>query len=154
MPRSYAEARQEQEENVVVGKEKDFEQQRKEARGEEEGSDKEKAMRDYSDGADKEAEKALEEAFPERKAVDLRVEARRKFNEKFGIDPNRPDARYKTEIADELKGEKLYKGRLTLLSVHGETHERLSWVIQVDGPARGEEYSVVLHEECSPARHA
>jgi hypothetical protein len=136
-------ARQEKEENTIVGKDtgKTIQQQTQEARGEEgeEGDKKNKAMRDYSDGADKEAEKILEEAFPERKAIDLRVEARRKFNEKFGIDPNRPEAIFKVELSDKMKGEKLYKGRLTLHSVHGETHEKLSFAIEEFAP-RGEDY--------------
>lgn len=142
-------ARQEQEKNVVVGEEKTLEQQIKEARGEEEGGDKDKAMRDYSDGADKEAEKALEEAFPERKAIDLRVEARRKFNEKFGIDPNKPDDRFKVEISDKVKDKKLYKGRLTLQSVHGETHERLAFVTNED-VARGEDYLWYVMKRAHP----
>lgn len=136
-------ARQAQAENTIVGKDtgKTITEQTKEARGEagEEGEKKLKAVRDYSDSADKEAEKILEEAYPERKAIDLRVESRRKFNEKFGIDPNRPESVFKVEISDKLKGEKLYKGRLTLHSVHGETHEKLSFPIHED-VARGEEY--------------
>ncbi len=138
----HAKALQMQVENTIEGKDtgKTITQQTKEARGEEgeEGDKKDKAMRDYSDGADKEAEKILEEAYPERKAIDLRVEARRKFNEKFGIDPNKSDRIIKTEISDKVKG-KLYKGRLTLHSVHGETHEKLSFPCH-EYAARGEDY--------------
>jgi hypothetical protein len=146
-------ARQEKEQNTIVGKDtgKTIEQQTKEARGEEgdEGDKKNKAIRDYSDGADKEAEKILEEAFPERKAIDLRVEARRKFNEKFGIDPNRADRIIKVELSDEMKGEKLYKGRLTLHSVHGETHEKLSFPVNEDAP-RGEDYLWYVMKNAHP----
>jgi hypothetical protein len=146
-------ARQEKEENTIVGKDtgKTIQQQTKEARGEEgeEGDKKNKAMRDYSDGADKEAEKILEEAYPERKAIDLRVEARRKFNEKFGIDPNRGDRILKVELSDKMKGDKLYKGRLTLHSVHGETHEKLSFPVNEDAP-RGEDYLWYVMKNAHP----
>jgi hypothetical protein len=146
-------ARQEKEENTIVGKDtgKTIQQQTKEARGEEgeEGDKKNKAMRDYSDGADKEAEKILEEAHPERKAIDLRVEARRKFNEKFGIDPNRADRIIKVELSDDMKGDKLYKGRLTLHSVHGETHEKLSFPVNEDAP-RGEDYLWYVMKNAHP----
>jgi hypothetical protein len=146
-------ARQEKEANTIVGKDtgKTIQQQTKEARGEEgdEGDKKNKAMRDYSDGADKEAEKILEEAYPERKAIDLRVEARRKFNEKFGIDPNRADRIIKVELSDDMKGDKLYKGRLTLHSVHGETHEKLSFPVNEDAP-RGEDYLWYVMKNAHP----
>jgi hypothetical protein len=146
-------ARQDQEANAIVGKDtgKTIQQQTKEARGEEgeEGDKKNKAIRDYSDGADKEAEKILEEAYPERKAIDLRVESRRKFNEKFGIDPNRADRILKVEISDKVKGEKLYKGRLTLHSVHGETHEKLSFPCHED-VARGEDYLFYVMKNAHP----
>jgi hypothetical protein len=148
-----AKARQEKEEATIVGKDtgKTIAQQTKEARGEEgeEGDQKNKAMQDYSDGADKEAEKILEEAFPERKAIDLRVESRRKFNEKFGIDPNRADRIIKVELSDKMKGDKLYKGRLTLHSVHGETHESLSFPC-TEEIARGEDYLWYVMKNAHP----
>jgi len=144
-------ARQQQVENTIEGKDtgKTITQQTKEARGEEgeEGGKKNKAMLEYSDGADKEAEKILEEAYPERKAIDLRVESRRKFNEKFGIDPNRGNRIIKTEIAD--KQGKLYKGRLTLHSVHGETYEKLSFPVNED-VARGEDYLFYVMKNAHP----
>ena len=93
----------EQEKNAIVGKEKTLQQQIKEARGEGEGGEKEKEMLEYEDGADKEAEKLLEEAFPERKAIDIRLESRRKFNEKFGIDPNAPGTGLIVKISDKFK---------------------------------------------------
>jgi len=140
------------EKNIVEGKDtgKTILQQTKEARGEEgeEGDKKNKAMRDYSDGADKEAERILEEAYPERKAIDLRVEARRKFNEKFGIDP-KGDRIIKVEVSDKMKGDKLYKGRLTLHSVHGETHEKLSFPCHED-VARGEDYLWYVMKNAHP----
>jgi hypothetical protein len=146
-------ARQEQEENTIVGENtgKTIQQQTEEARGEagQDDNEKSKAIRDYSDGADKEAEKILEEAYPERKAINLRVESRRKFNEKFGIDPNRGNRIIKVEISEEMKGEKLYRGKLTLHSVHGETHEKLSFPCE-EFASRGEDYLWYVMKNAHP----
>jgi hypothetical protein len=141
------------EKNVVHGKmeAKDVNEQARKARGEEDDSgDKVKAMRNYSDGRDKQAEKMLEEAFPERKAIDLRVESRQEFNEKFGIDPNKPDARFKVEKGEGFQGEKQYIGKLTLHSVHGETHEKLSFNCEIYNYPRGEEYLWYVMKNAHP----
>jgi hypothetical protein len=148
----YAKAREEQEKNAIVGEEtgKTLQQQADEARGEGDQGDKAKEMAEYTDGADKEAEKILEEAFPERKATNIRVEANQKFNEKFGIDPNAPSSRYKVEISD--KGGKLYKGHLTLQSVHADTLEKIAFVVIDDpgSPAHGEEYLFHIMKSAHP----
>jgi len=146
---------EEQLKNTVTGKVtgKSLEQQAKEARGEagDEGKDREKEMLEYKSGEDKQAEKLLEEAFPERKAVDIRLEGRRKFIEKFPeADPNKPSGGFRVEVADDLKGEKLYKGKLTLQSVHEETHERIAFPIVIEGPARGEGYLFYCMKQAHP----
>ena len=137
--------------NVVHGAAKppDVLEQAKKARGQDdEDGDQAKAMRNYSDSADKEAEKILEEAFPERKAIDLRFESRRKFNEKFGIDPNRPASQFKVEKGDVK--EKMYDGNVTLHSVHGETHEKVSFPFEIRGYPRGEEYLWYVMKQAHP----
>lgn len=147
-----AKAEADEQKNVVHGKmeAKDVDEQARKARGQEDedGEGDSKAMRNYSDGRDKQAEKILEEADPYRKAVDLRLESRRDFNEKFGIDPNAPGSRFKVEKADVK--EKLYIGKLTLQSVHGETHEKISFNCEINGYPRGEEYLWYVMKNAHP----
>ncbi len=141
------------EKNVVHGKmeAKDVNEQAQKARGEKDDSgEQSKAMRNYSDSRDKQAEKLLEEAFPERKAVDLRVESRQEFYEKFGIDPNKPESRFKVEKAEGFKNEKQYIGKLTLHSVHGETHEKISFNTEIFNYPRGEDYLWYVMKNAHP----
>ena len=136
------------EENVVRGNTRGLtiDQQTKEARGEtDEKEDKEKAE-GKADGRDKEAEKLLEEAFPERKAINLRVEARREHAKKAGFDINRPASKFKVEKVG--KG-KQYVGMVTCESVHGETQERISARIELPTP-RGEDYVFYAFQQHHP----
>ena len=127
-----------EEKNVVRGDThgKTIEQQTKEARGEGDEKEDKKKLEGKADGRDKEAEKILEEAFPERKAINLRVDARRDHAKALGFDVNRPERVFKVEKVDQGKQ---FVGMVTCESVHGETHERISARIELPTP-RGEEY--------------
>jgi hypothetical protein len=137
------------EKEIVVGKDPGItvDEQAKKARGEDE--EKLKKADEATFGNDKEAEKLFEEAFPERKAINLRVEGNLERNEKLGINRNLPASKFKVELSDEMKGEKLYQGRLTLQSVHGETHEKISFPV-VEDVARGEDYLWYVMKNAHP----
>lgn len=126
--------------DIIRGEPKDVVEQTKTAR-KEKGVDVAKLQRDYSDGRDKQAEKILEEAHPERKAVDLRIASREEFLEKAGEVPGTKGSghpgMFKVEKSDVKH--KMYIGQVTGHSVHRQTLEKLSYPIVLSSPS-GEEY--------------